>query len=282
MKNNVTTFSVAIVLALSFMACQDEPDVLSGRYPGKELSKESSAQYQLANLKQTEGSRNHKSLVKSGYIGEQELHQIHEALNSLDDPSLYRFEIVRNGKVVDYSGSAALSDLQTSAVYYSDEFSKVLLSEMICPELFPNIFRAIWTGIGRVPFSEKYQDQVATVEKIIDHTAVSTIDMGVVELGSAELRSMKKVLAGADPSAYRIEVYENGRVTGSMGSAALTDLRQSGAYYGGSGGKIAQLLDYDICPPWVNIIRGIWTGGPLGNEEIAGHVEEMLNQAAIH
>lgn len=278
MKNNVTAFSVAVMMALSFVSCQDETDELSGRYSLRELS----ASEQLSRTKQYNPYKNIETFVKSGVLGEKEAYMIREALNSIDDPSLYKLEIIKDGKVADRSGSAALSDLQTSAVYYSDRFSDVLLSEMICPELFPNIFRAIWTG--GVPFSENYQEQVATVEKIINSTATNSIDLKTVKLGDEELQSMQKVLAGVDPKAYRIEVYQDGKVTGSMGSAALTDLRKSGSYYGGLSSNL-QLFDYDICPPWVNIIRGIWTGGASEDGSLTEQVAELeniLNQAAAY
>ena len=277
MKNNVLTFSVAMAMALPFVACQDETDELSGPYSAADRS----------GFKQTTSERydpyaRTEAFAKAGDLGERELHQIKEALNSLDDPSLYTLEIYHDGKLAERSGSAALGDLQTSGVYYSDKFSEVLLSELICPDLFPNIFRAIWTG--GVPFSKNYQEQVAVVEKIINGTATNTINLQPVALGEPELESMQKVLADVDPAAYRIEVDQEGKMVQSMGSAALSDLRTSGAYYGDLSGSM-ELLDYDICPPWRNIIRGIWTGGPFEdgkfNEQVA-ELENILNQAAAH
>ncbi len=278
MKNNVTAFSVATMMALSCVSCQDDTDELSGRYATQDIS----TTKQLATTKQYQVYSDTESFVKSGMLTEQEALQIKEALNSVDDPSVYTLEIYRDGKLADRTGSAALGDLQTSGVYYSDRFSEILLSEMICPELFPNIFRAIWTGFGRTPFSDKYQEQIATVEKIINYSATNAIDLQTVALGEEGLHSMQKVLASVDPAAYRVEVYQDGKVANSLGSAALSDLRQSGAYYSDASGGL--LLDYDICPPLRNIIKGIWVGPWVQDKfgEQVGQVEEIINQAGIH
>lgn len=275
MKNSVLTFSVAIIMALPLVSCQDETDELSGSHLITDRS----------GVKQTRLDRHDpyartEAFAKSGDLGEQELHQIKEALNSLDDPSLYKLEIYHDGKLAEHLGSAALGDLQTSGVYYSKKFSGVLLSEMICPDLFPNIFRAIWTG--GVPTSRNYQEQVAVVEKIIDGTASATLDLQTIALDGQTLESVKEVLTDVDPAAYRLEVHQEGEITEGMGSAALSDLRTTGAYYGDLSSKV-QLLDYDICPPWWTIIRGIWTGGPFEDgkfSEQVAKVESILNEAA--